>query len=41
MLRLGRADLEAIHAQALEEYPAEGCGILTAASAGELSQVHR
>ena len=41
MLRLRRQDLEAIHRQALEEYPAECCGILTAPAAGEPSTVHR
>ncbi|HJP28957.1 MAG TPA: M67 family metallopeptidase [Candidatus Latescibacteria bacterium] len=40
-LRLRALDLEAIFAQAKEEYPGECCGILTAAGPGDVSTVHR
>lgn len=40
MLKLRRRDLEALRSQALAEYPAECCGILTLGPQGEYSQVH-
>lgn len=40
MLRLKREDLQKIYAQAGAEYPAECCGVLTAAGEGGCSQVH-
>ena len=40
MLQLKRGDLEKIHAQAADEYPAECCGILTAGRDGGTSEVH-
>jgi len=41
MLKIDRAGLEAIEAQALEEYPAECCGILSADAGSDASFVHR
>lgn len=41
MLTLTQADLDAIFQQALQEYPGECCGILTAGSDGGQSTVHR
>jgi proteasome lid subunit RPN8/RPN11 len=41
MLILRKADLDAITRQAIEEYPAECCGILTAPAVDEPSTVHR
>ncbi|MBT3343609.1 MAG: hypothetical protein HN712_09855 [Gemmatimonadetes bacterium] len=40
-MKIRRSDLEKIHAQAREEYPAECCGILTAPDVVAPSQVHR
>ncbi len=40
MVRLRRADLERLRAQALAEYPAECCGIFTLGPLEEYSQVH-
>lgn len=40
MLRLRKKDLEAMQAQALAEYPAECCGILTLGRGESHSQVH-
>lgn len=40
-MKIRRQDLEVIYAQARQEYPAECCGILTAADADAPSQVHR
>ena len=41
MLRLDRAGVAAICGQAREEYPAECCGILSAAAGSDLSRAHR
>ena len=41
MLKIDRDGLEEICAQAVEEYPAECCGILSAAADSALSQPHR
>ncbi|MCC7260980.1 MAG: M67 family metallopeptidase [Candidatus Latescibacteria bacterium] len=40
MLRLRRKDLETLNAQALAEYPAECCGILTLGPGDGCSQIH-
>lgn len=40
MLQLSRSDLDRIYAQALDEYPSECCGILTAGIPGGVSEVH-
>lgn len=40
MLKLKRKDLEGLWAQALAEYPAECCGILTLGAEEDCSQVH-
>ena len=41
MLRLRRSDLQKIYDQAMDEHPAECCGLLTADSPGSVSSVHR
>lgn len=40
MLKLKRRDLERLYAQALAEYPAECCGILSLDAGEEYSQAH-
>ena len=40
MLRISERDLREMHAQAIEEYPHECCGIFTIGTAGEEVQVH-
>ncbi|MSR84370.1 MAG: M67 family peptidase [Candidatus Latescibacteria bacterium] len=40
MLKLKRKDLERLYGQALAEYPAECCGILSLGRGEEYSQVH-
>ncbi|MBM3279523.1 MAG: Mov34/MPN/PAD-1 family protein [Candidatus Handelsmanbacteria bacterium] len=40
MLRLRRKDLNRLEAQALAEYPAECCGILTQGPEEEVAQIH-
>jgi [CysO sulfur-carrier protein]-S-L-cysteine hydrolase len=41
MLELSTGDLEEIYAQAVEQYPAECCGILTIGADGGNARVHR
>lgn len=41
MLEIDRAGLEAIYAQAVDEFPAECCGILSADTGSDASRVHR
>ena len=41
MLTITRRDLRAIYRQALDEHPAECCGLLTRGRDGELSGVHQ